>query len=133
MGSRAIPESPSESALTATPMYTTAASRSRARLATPREAGKKSRWWAWTRTSITRKRNIPLLGKHATVDCGACHKGGDFKKEIPFAKCTDCHLDAHNGQFAKRPKGIQCEACHTVDTFKPSTFLAKDHDTPTTR
>jgi len=38
-------------------------------------------------------------------------------------------LDAHNGQFAKRPKGIQCEACHTVDTFKPSTFLAKDHDT----
>jgi len=76
------------------------------------------------------KTKYPLLGKHATVDCGACHKGGDFKKEIPFAKCTDCHLpDPHNGQFKKRPDGIECSSCHTVDTFKPSTFMAKDHDT----
>jgi hypothetical protein len=76
------------------------------------------------------KTKYPLLGKHAAVDCGACHKGGDFKKEIPFAKCTDCHLpDPHNGQFQKRPDGIECSSCHTVDTFKPSTFMAKDHDT----
>ncbi len=76
------------------------------------------------------KTKYPLLGKHATVDCALCHKGGDFKKEIPFAKCTDCHLpDPHNGQFTKRPQGIECSSCHTVDGFKPSTFTAKDHTT----
>ncbi len=76
------------------------------------------------------KTKYPLLGKHVSVDCAACHKGGDFKKEIPFAKCTDCHLpDPHSGQFTRRPLGIECSSCHTVDGFKPSTFKAKDHDT----
>ena len=76
------------------------------------------------------KTKYPLQGKHAGVDCGRCHAGGDFKKPVAFAKCVDCHqLDPHKGQFAKRPSGAECASCHTVEGFKPSRFTAKDHST----
>ena len=74
------------------------------------------------------KTKYPLLGKHATVECEACHLKGDFKKELAFAKCTDCHKDDHNGQFAQRkPDGIECSSCHKVDGWKPSLFDVKAH------
>ena len=73
------------------------------------------------------KTKYPLVGKHTTVECEACHAKGDFKKELPFAKCTDCHKDEHNGQFAKRPDGIECAPCHTVEGWKPSLFDVKAH------
>jgi hypothetical protein len=74
------------------------------------------------------KTKYPLLGKHATVECVACHLKGDFKKDLSFAKCTDCHRDEqHNGQFAKRPEGIECSSCHNVQGFKPSLFDVKSH------
>jgi hypothetical protein len=76
------------------------------------------------------KTKYPLLGKHATVACSACHIKDDFKKQIPFAKCNDCHTpDPHKGQFDARPKKGECEECHTVDGWKPSTFGVKEHDT----
>jgi hypothetical protein len=76
------------------------------------------------------KTKYPLLGKHATVACTACHIKDDFKKEIPFANCKDCHTpDPHKGQFDSRPKQGECAECHTVDGWKPSTFGVKEHDT----
>ena len=74
------------------------------------------------------KTKYPLLGKHKTVACEDCHKHGDFKAQIPFAKCMDCHKDYHGGQFLKRVGGAECAVCHTVDGFKPSTFTVKDHE-----
>jgi hypothetical protein len=74
------------------------------------------------------KTKYPLLGKHKTVACEDCHKHGDFKAQIPFAKCMDCHKDYHGGQFLKRAGGAECAGCHTVDGFKPSTFTVKDHE-----
>lgn len=75
------------------------------------------------------KTKYPLLGKHASVECEACHLKGDFKKELVFAKCIDCHKDDHNGQFAQRkPDGIECASCHKVDGWKPSLFDVKAHD-----
>jgi hypothetical protein len=74
------------------------------------------------------KTKYPLLGKHQTVACEDCHKRGDFKAEIPFAKCMDCHKDYHGGQFLKRTGSAECAGCHTVDGFKPSTFTVKDHE-----
>jgi hypothetical protein len=74
------------------------------------------------------KTKYPLLGKHKTVACEDCHKHGDFKAQIPFAKCMDCHKDYHGGQFLKRTGGAECAVCHTVDGFKPSTFTVKDHE-----
>jgi hypothetical protein len=74
------------------------------------------------------KTAFPLLGKHTEVSCVACHKGADFKTKIPHALCADCHKpDPHDGQFAKRADGGQCESCHTVDSWHPSKFTAADH------
>ncbi len=74
------------------------------------------------------KTKFPLLGKHATVECVQCHTGADFKKPLPFQKCMDCHKpDPHHGQFANRPDRGECASCHTVDSWKPSTFTVKEH------
>jgi len=76
------------------------------------------------------KTKYPLQGKHATVPCTACHIRGDFKKEIPFAKCSDCHTpDPHKGQFAARAQKGDCAECHNLDGWKPSLFDVKQHDT----
>ena len=76
------------------------------------------------------KTKYPLLGKHATVSCIACHVGGDFKKPLPFEQCAECHKpDPHSGQFAERTKKGECAECHTVDGWKPSLFGVKEHAT----
>ncbi len=76
------------------------------------------------------KTKYPLLGKHAQVSCSACHLHDDFKKEVAFANCKDCHTpDPHRGQFDARPRKGDCAECHTVDGFKPSSFGVKEHDT----
>jgi hypothetical protein len=69
----------------------------------------------------------PLLGQHAKVSCAACHLNGDFKKQLGFANCTDCHKDIHRGQFANREKKGECSECHTVEGWKPSLFGVKEH------
>ncbi len=76
------------------------------------------------------KTKYPLLGKHAQVSCVACHINGDFRKQLAFANCKDCHTpDPHKGQFDARPKNGECAECHTVDGWKPSLFGVKQHDT----
>jgi hypothetical protein len=76
------------------------------------------------------KTNFPLFGKHQGVRCEACHRTGDFKAPIPYKLCWDCHRpDPHGGQFAKRKDRGECESCHTVDGWKPSTFTVADHRT----
>jgi len=86
----------------------------------------------WTRVAQLEgfdhsKTSFPLLGKHSTVACSDCHTRGDFKAQVAYAKCTDCHMDYHQGQFSARTDGGDCAACHTVDGFKPSTFGVKEH------
>ena len=74
------------------------------------------------------KTKYPLLGKHATVGCIACHVGGDFKKPLAFEQCADCHKpDPHSGQFSARPQKGECAECHTVDDWKPSLFGVTEH------
>lgn len=87
---------------------------------------------AWKRTLSTfafdhAKTKFPLLGKHAGLECSACHRGGDFKAEIRFQSCSDCHKDYHQGQFAQRADGGKCESCHTVEGFKPAKFGIPEH------
>jgi hypothetical protein len=74
------------------------------------------------------KTKYPLLGLHAKVSCVLCHLSGDFKRQLVFAECVDCHKpDPHKGQFAERPKRGECAECHTVEGWKPSLFGVKEH------
>ena len=119
---------PSANAMIATPIRTKAVSKTRAahRATTPM-AGKGIERSGLNNNFDHSKTKYPLVGKHLTVECEACHAKGDFKKELAFAKCTDCHKDDHNGQFAKRADGIECSSCHKVDGWKPSLFDVKAH------
>jgi predicted CXXCH cytochrome family protein len=69
-----------------------------------------------------------LAGKHSEVACQKCHDGkGSFVNYHPkFESCTNCHKDAHAGQFAAR-YGDKCETCHVVDGFLPATFTLARH------
>ena len=88
---------------------------------------------SWKQVKLTEgfdhsKTAFPLLGGHKTVPCEGCHKTGDFKAAIPFKQCNDCHLpDPHKGQFAQSRFGADCSSCHTVDSFKTTTFGVKQH------
>ena len=74
----------------------------------------------------------PLQGKHASVSCALCHlpKGKATLFKLEFRRCTNCHSDAHAGQFAAAPHSNRCEVCHTLQRFQPSTFgLTRHQDT----
>jgi hypothetical protein len=73
------------------------------------------------------KTRFPLAGRHAGLSCDKCHTPGAKKAPLAHERCTDCHADAHFGQFVARADGGMCESCHTVDGFTPSTFTAADH------
>jgi hypothetical protein len=76
------------------------------------------------------KTKYPLAGGHMQVSCTSCHVGGDFKKQLAFAKCVDCHtVDPHKGQFQARASKGECAECHTVDAWKPSLFGVIEHAT----
>ncbi len=48
---------------------------------------------------------FPLAGKHAAVECAACHKTRSFLAAKP--SCISCHNDAHRGAL-----GPDCAKCH---------------------
>ncbi len=70
---------------------------------------------------------FPLKGKHAELDCLKCHKSSDFRQAIAHERCSDCHEDAHRGQFNGRSLGNDCSACHSETRFKPSLFTREEH------
>jgi hypothetical protein len=42
----------------------------------------------------------------------------------------DCHKpDPHQGQFRARAGGAECASCHTVESFKTTTYTIKEHAT----
>ncbi len=71
--------------------------------------------------------DYPLLGKHLNVDCLKCHKSGSYTKAIRFKRCTDCHSDFHEGQMAINGVSPDCESCHSVNGFTPSSFSIERH------
>lgn len=68
------------------------------------------------------KTDFPLLGKHADIQCDACHKGTLFK-DGPKT-CIGCHKadDKHQGSLGER-----CESCHQERDWK-NTRGRFDHD-----
>ena len=88
----------------------------------------------------------PLQGAHARTLCMDCHgrmPAGSpqlVAEAIGSAKvwmhpvsgrCVDCHRDPHEGRFAEggeRARKGDCLACHTTESFRPSTFDIAAHE-----
>jgi len=68
-----------------------------------------------------------LVGKHATLACGKCHKESNFGRPIAHDFCRDCHEGPHGGQFASRAAGSDCSSCHSPAGFKPALFNREAH------
>lgn len=73
------------------------------------------------------KTRFPLVGKHQSVDCLACHQSGDNAKQLAFEKCSDCHADHHEGAFRNRAAGFQCDECHSELGFAPPRYTLMQH------
>ncbi len=92
------------------------------------------------------KLRLPLEGRHAEIECAACH--GPSRKGLPplpgiqvlgkagvaiklkETECVSCHIDPHDGRFAAkgaRPYPNGCPACHGVRSFRPSTIDVAAH------
>ncbi len=84
---------------------------------------------------------FPLEGAHANAACSACHERDPLKPEaaLIFADaptaCSACHLDAHDGRFARPQFAAQfpklaeqgCAACHDAHNFTHDARLNFDH------
>lgn len=70
---------------------------------------------------------FPLIGKHATLACAACHKPTAVATTRTAARVTDfrglkiscvsCHTDVHQGEL-----GATCESCHSPASFTVSGY-----------
>ncbi len=70
----------------------------------------------------------PLRGKHAALACEKCHdEKTAWGKKPPFNTCNGCHRDPHAGQTMAAGKARDCDVCHAVKGFKPSTFTVEQH------
>ncbi len=62
----------------------------------------------------------PLTGRHAALDCSACHKGS-----VPGPLPTDC-IACHRDERARAPNHsafpLTCEQCHNTSTWKGAVF-----------
>jgi hypothetical protein len=68
--------------------------------------------------------NFPLLGAHAAVACGDCHKNGVYKGTSMV--CYDCHVTVFNNTTTPSHVTSQfshdCLTCHSMTAWKPATF-----------
>jgi hypothetical protein len=69
----------------------------------------------------------PLAGRHASVSCRSCHERGGRRTNPRFGACADCHAPAHRAAFTVDVRVADCESCHEVAGFKPSSFTAAKH------
>jgi hypothetical protein len=76
------------------------------------------------------KTNFKLEEKHLGVSCTECHKT-KFTDPLKYGRCTDCHSDYHNGQFAKNGDSPDCSQCHTVKGFFQSSYTLTQHNAGT--
>lgn len=69
-----------------------------------------------------------LRGAHTEVRCASCHASGYEPAALPrFASCRDCHADPHGGEATLAGRAVDCESCHRVEGFRPSTYTVAQH------
>lgn len=74
--------------------------------------------WKTLRFDHDRDTRYPLLARHRSVKCVACHTGTLYVQKLA-STCVSCHTkdDKHKGQF-----GRKCESCHTERDWRQITF-----------
>lgn len=74
--------------------------------------------WSAIRFDHDRDTMYPLLGKHARVECRACHRRDAYQERLDTS-CIACHAndDAHKGQ-----EGRKCETCHNERSWNDARF-----------
>lgn len=82
----------------------------------------KAEFWQSIRFDHSRLR-YPLEGKHLEVTCAKCHLQNKWQG-MPYNRCNSCHQDKHKNQFGKR----DCQDCHHLRSWKPSTYDQKRHN-----
>lgn len=87
----------------------------------------------WKQVKLTgfdhSRTRYPLEGRHQQVRCEKCHRPAGGKttwKGLTFDRCDRCHQPHHQETFASA-RATECEACHTVQGFMPSTFTSDAH------
>jgi hypothetical protein len=80
--------------------------------------------WKTAKFDHDKDTKFPLLGKHITTKCDACHKP-NLTKEKLATTCIGCHKsdDKHKGNF-----GAKCDSCHKEKDWKTISF---DHQKDT--
>jgi hypothetical protein len=85
---------------------------------------------AWTVMNVTTAHantTFPLVGKHASLDCRACHIS-DILGEFSFLRsdCISCHQAdfnaAQNPSHSNLGFGTRCEDCHTLVSWQPADY-----------
>ncbi|PKN59455.1 MAG: hypothetical protein CVU56_00040 [Deltaproteobacteria bacterium HGW-Deltaproteobacteria-14] len=78
----------------------------------------------WKPASFDHDSYWPLLGRHATTTCQACHVAGQF--ENLSETCVGCHLADFEGAATPIHEaatfGSDCASCHTEAGWSPSSF-----------
>ncbi len=69
-----------------------------------------------------------LEGRHRQAGCDACHRREPDAEPVyaglPFAACTDCHRDVHDGRL-----GATCTECHSTSGWRTAAAQGRfDHD-----
>ena len=74
--------------------------------------------WKTTRFDHAKETGLALGGRHAALDCKACHTTPNLKDPLP-RDCVGCHrqADPHASRF-----GVACEKCHGTSAWSPATF-----------
>ena len=85
------------------------------RLGTQCEQCHNARSWTQWDFDHDKRTKFILDGKHAGLDCQACHKFPVRGRAVIATTCVSCHedVDVHRGGF-----GRLCEACHLTSSFK---------------
>ena len=94
--------------------------------------------WSDTRTLEQHRRTrMPLTGKHAVIECVACHYrgGGRTWSDVP-PDCYGCHAQAYRDALPDHdgamPDSRDCVQCHFTAAWKPAFMpsmlrVARDH------
>ena len=71
----------------------------------------------------------PLEGAHTNVECQSCHSPWQIIPEVRTCADASCHLPDYNAatdpNHATASYPLECETCHSMTAWEPSTF---NHD-----